>query len=54
MYDNFLLEIFVNLPSNLVRATAGAINTAVNPLITAYEVATNKDVGINDVVDQWK
>ena len=44
----------VNLPGNLVKATAGAINTAVNPLITAYEVATNKDVGINDIVDQWK
>lgn len=45
---------FKNLGSNLVKATAGAINTAVNPLITAYEVATNKDVGITDVVDQWK
>lgn len=42
---------FKNLGSNLVKATAGAINTAVNPLITAYEVATNKHVGITDVVD---
>ena len=42
---------FKNLGDNLVKATAGAINTAVNPLITAYEVATNKEVGITDVVD---
>ncbi len=45
---------FTNLPANFVRATAGAVNTAINPFVTAYQVSTNKDIKLTEVVDQWR
>ena len=43
---------FVNLPSNLVRAGAGATGSVMNILESAYNGA--KNLSIDDAVDSWK
>jgi filamentous hemagglutinin len=45
---------FSNLRTNLKIATYGATNTVYNIGKTAYQVATNDEIGITDAVDTWK
>ncbi|MFC1659185.1 hemagglutinin repeat-containing protein [Pseudomonadota bacterium] len=43
-----------NMGGNLAKATVGATSTLTNPLVTVYEVATDKNIRITETISQWK